>query len=110
MPDRRRFARVPLDAPQFVALRLDDGTADKVLLIDLGRGGLQISFGPTRDVQGKDLLGRAVSVGFLPAALLLESEDLPGVVSWVSDQRCGVCFLTPLTVSDAELVIALAAL
>jgi hypothetical protein len=110
MPDRRRFARVPLDAPQFVTLRLEGGTAEKVLLIDLGRGGLQISFAPTRDIQGTGFLGRAVSVDALPAALSMEGENLPGIISWVSAQRCGIRLQTPLAVSDAELVIALAAL
>jgi hypothetical protein len=110
MSDRRKFARVPLDAPYFVALRFDNGPKETALLADLGRGGLQLSFAPGRDIQGENFLGRAVFIDALPVTLPVEGKNLPGTITWVSPQRCGVRFQTPLNVSEAELVIALAAL
>jgi hypothetical protein len=111
MSDRRKFARVPLDAPQFVSLRFADSPPETVLVVDLGRGGLQLSFAPTRNILGENLLGREAFVGGLPAALLGgDGKVLAGTVSWVSPQRCGIRFHFPLAVSEAELAILLAAL
>jgi hypothetical protein len=111
-PDRRQFVRVPLDAPYFVTLSFDGGITENTLLVDIGRGGLQVSFGPARAIRQETLLGSAVCVGALPAALKLPlaEKDLPGIISWVSPQRCGVRFHTPLSLNETELAIALAAL
>ncbi|MDR1360550.1 MAG: PilZ domain-containing protein [Deltaproteobacteria bacterium] len=110
MSDRRKFARVPLDSPYFVNFRFHDGAAETALLADLGLGGLQLAFAPTRNIQRENFLGRSVSVDSLPIALPPEEQKLTGTVSWVSPQRCGVRFQTPLCLSETELVIALAAL
>jgi hypothetical protein len=110
MSDRRKFARVPLDLPCFVTFRFDNGSVETALLADLGLGGLQLAFAPTREIQRENFLGRAVSIDPLPIPLPMEGKELPGIISWVSPQRCGVRFQTPLCVSETELVIALAAI
>jgi hypothetical protein len=93
-----------------VTFRFDDESVEAAMLADLGLGGLQLAFAPARNIQRENFLGRTVSIEPLPSPLLKAGKELPGTISWVSPQRCGVRFQTPLCVSETELVIALAAI
>ncbi|MDR2162058.1 MAG: PilZ domain-containing protein [Desulfovibrio sp.] len=110
--ERRQFARVPLDAPCLITLRITDWGPETTLLADISLGGLQASFTPGREINWETLLGRSVVVDSLPISLLTSpaGENLRGSVSWISPRRCGVRFEQPLPLSETDLVLALATL
>lgn len=96
--ERRKYVRVPIDAPYFALLKLEDKEELTVMLIDLGCGGIQLAI-PPQQADALKLLGTAVRVYDLPHLLDPNKEGCSGQIVWVSPQRCGVRFdkLFPLT-------------
>ncbi len=72
------------------------------MLIDCGRGGVQLAFSPAEESVSQ-LLNQELIVLNLPQGLGADPDGCPGVVSWVSLQRCGVRFDQMLFVTDEEL-------
>ena len=101
--ERRIFLRVPLDAPCFVTLRRDDGVEVPALMVDFGRGGIQVALSPGASENFHAWLSHQLAVVGLPEPLQCDGSGYKGTVSWVSAERCGVRFLPPLPVSDEEL-------
>ena len=102
--DRRAHARVPLDAPYFVTIQRGDSDMETpALIVDCGRGGLQLALSP---VEGEtyEWLSHSVVIHGLPQVMDNTGKGCPGMVSWVSAERCGVRFVPPLPVSDEELL------
>ena len=111
--ERRQFARVPIDEPHFVLIAVEQGPSQTMLLVDLGRGGLQTVFPPGQDVEKKSLLGKTVTVSQLPAPVSQASgieNSIKGTITWVSPQRCGIRFIAPLEIGDEELAALLESL
>lgn len=100
--ERRVYPRVPLDAPFFVTLRIQDSRQTQALLVDCGRGGVQLALSP-EEADVPHLLSAEVRILGLPSMLDPTSAGLPGSISWVSAERCGVRFTPPLTLSEAVL-------
>ena len=104
--ERREFLRVPIDAPHFISVIFDEGESIVTLLVDISRGGLQVAFPPHQPVGEEIFLGRTVRVTELPGSVEQASGNvggLSGTISWVSPQRCGVRFFSPLELGDEEL-------
>jgi len=101
--ERRVHLRVPLDAPCFVTLRRDDGLEVPTLLVDFGRGGIQAALPPSSSENFRTWLSHQVDVVGLPGPLYCDGSGYPGVISWVSAERCGVRFSQPLSLADEEL-------
>ncbi|MDL2317369.1 PilZ domain-containing protein [Desulfovibrio sp. OttesenSCG-928-A18] len=101
--ERRAHLRVPLDVPVLVTARLDDEHNMIAMLVDCGRGGVQLAFSPaTRALP--DILGRRIAVLGLPPALQPMQRHFTGMITWVSHERCGVRFEKPLPLNEDELV------
>lgn len=100
--ERRARPRVPLDVPFFVTVRLADGSQCPALLVDCGRGGVQLAFSPTEEGVG-GLLNQEMLLLDLPKGLKADPDGCPGLVTWVSAERCGVRFDLPLALTDEEL-------
>ena len=96
--ERRKFIRVPLDAPYFARLLVEGEQELSVMLMDLGCGGIQVAI-PPQQADALKLLGLNVRVFDLPHLLDANKEGCAGQIVWVSPQRCGVRFakLFPLT-------------
>ena len=96
--ERRKYVRVPLDAPYFATLVIEEVKELTVMLIDLGCGGIQLAI-PPQQGDALKLLGSKVKVFDLPHLLDPGKEGCSGQIVWVSPQRCGVRFdkLFPLT-------------
>ena len=104
--ERRQFLRVPIDAPHFITVSLDDGVSVTTLLVDISRGGLQVAFSPSQVVEKDYYLGKSVVVCQLPGSVEQASgndKGLRGCISWVSPARCGIRFTEPLDLGDEEL-------
>ncbi len=99
--ERRRHPRVPLDTPYFAELVLADGGRFTVMLVDAGRGGLQLAFGEQSPV---GLLGFSVTLRNLPPVLDPEGRGISGKVTWLSPQRCGVRFSEVLDIPEDQLI------
>ena len=102
--ERRAYPRVPLDAPFFVTLRRDDGTEVPALVVDFGRGGLQVALPPGSAESFHAWLSHAVLLLGLPASIDAKEAGCPGIISWVSAERCGVRLAPALAVSDEKLL------
>ena len=100
--ERRVCPRVPLDAPFFVTVRLENGQQCSAMLVDCGRGGVQLAFSPVEGMVNS-LLSQELLVLNLPKGLGTDPDGCPGVVTWVSPQRCGVRFDRALSLTDEEL-------
>lgn len=98
--DRRNSLRVPIDVPFFVSIQKNPGNEEvPALLVDCGRGGVQLAFSPASDnIAG--WLGCQVRVDGLPLILDAMGTGYEGIITWMSIERCGVRFHTPLPVSD----------
>lgn len=98
--DRRNSLRVPIDVPFFVSMQKIPGNHEvPALLVDCGRGGVQLAFSPASDdIAG--WLGCEVRVDGLPLILDAMGAGYAGIITWMSIERCGVRFHTPLPVSD----------
>lgn len=101
--DRRAHPRVPLDAPYFVSIRKQEAGKIPALLVDCGRGGVQLAL-PPEETQTHQWLSYSVTVFGLPTQMDAFGQGCSGTVTWVSAERCGVRFHPPLNVSDAELL------
>ena len=101
--ERRRIARVPLDVPFFVTVQLDSGEQYRAMLVDCGRGGVQLAFSPTENSGMDALLNQPLILLGLPQELGVAPDGCPGMVIWVSPERCGVRFDVALTLTDEEL-------
>jgi len=101
--ERRIYPRVPLDAPYFVTLRRDDGVEVPALVVDLGCGGIQAALPPGSSENLRTWLSHQVVVAGLPEPVQCDGFGYTGAITWVSAERCGVRFLSPLAVSDEEL-------
>ena len=99
--ERRICSRVPLDAPFFVIARLADGQRYSAILVDCGRGGVQLAFSLAKGVISS-LLGQKMVILDLPEGLGTDPDGCPGVVTWVSPQRCGVRFDQLLSLTEEE--------
>lgn len=99
--ERRLFPRVPLDIPVFIRMRLKTGEEQKVLLVDVSCGGMQIAL-PAHGEGGSALLGKAVDLLDLPAALDAAPAGKGGSVTWVSPQRCGIRFDEPISLAEGD--------
>ena len=100
--EKREQPRVPLDVPFFVAIRMDSGDKIQAMLIDCGRGGVQLAFSPAETRMG-ELLNLTVMIEGLPDKIRAETTGSFGVITWVSPERCGVRFLTPFPLTKEEL-------
>lgn len=101
--ERRIYTRVPLDAPFFVTLQRGDGPELPALLVDFGRGGLQLALPPGTSENFFGWLNQAVMISRLPDSIDGCCTNCCGFISWVSQERCGVRFEKPLTISDDAL-------
>jgi hypothetical protein len=101
--ERRAHPRVPLDAPFFVTLLVEESKKTSALLVDCGKGGLQLALSPAESALA-NLLSASVLILGLPRQLDGLGEGLSGSVSWISAERCGVSFTSPLSVSDDSLL------
>ncbi len=101
--ERRQFPRVPLDVTFFVEVSFDGRGEVSALLVDIGRGGLQLAFPP--HMQGmEDILGCQAVVRGLPVRPGRGAgREFSGAVSWISPERFGIRFLDPIPLSDAEI-------
>lgn len=100
--DRRSSPRVPLDAPYFVTISLGKENDAPALLLDLSLGGAQLAFSPAAfKVTG--WLGQQVRIRGLPGNIDTGALGLPGTLSWISEERCGLRFDTPLPLSEEAL-------
>lgn len=100
--ERRACPRVPLDAPFFVTICLENGQRSSAILVDCGRGGVHLAFSPAEGMMSS-LLGQNLVITNLPKGLGTDPDGWPGVVTWVSPQRCGVRFNQLLSLTDEEL-------
>ena len=102
--DRRQYPRVPLDIPFFVEVTIEGGVPFSALLIDIGRGGLQLAF-PLHQRRVNELLGCSVTVDGLPVQSEQEEilRNIPGIVSWVSPERFGIRFEDPVSLTEEDL-------
>jgi hypothetical protein len=85
---------------------IDQGASMTMLLVDLGRGGMQTVFPPGETIEKKQLLGKSVTVSQLPAVVVQATgigDSVRGNITWVSPQRCGIRFACPLDIGDEEL-------
>ena len=101
--ERRTRPRVPLDAPYFVSVRLENGYQCPAMLIDCGRGGVQLAFSPSEDHLG-NLLNQELMILSLPEGLGADPDGQPGRVTWAGPERCGVRFDRMLSLTDQELL------
>lgn len=101
--ERRVSPRVPLDAPFFVTLRRSDGPELPALVVDLSRGGVQLALPPDASENFHAWLSCQVTVLGLPPLVGFCGSGCAGMICWISMERCGVRFDTPLSVSDASL-------
>ena len=100
--ERRMRPRGPLDAPYFVSVRLESGHECPAMLIDCGRGGVQLAFSPSEEHVG-NLLNRELMILGLPKGLGADPDGVPGTVTWAGPERCGVRFERMLTLTDQQL-------
>lgn len=99
--ERRVYERIGVDAP--VVCQIVVGTwSTPVLLKDISRGGVQVEIGPGK-VFDKSLLGQAVTFSTLADELTERVDGVLGVISWLSKERLGIRFDTPLSLTQAEL-------
>ncbi len=108
--ERRVYPRVPLDAPFFVTLRKSDGEETPSLMVDFGRGGVQLALPPGTPASFHFWLSHHVHVFGLPEAIACSREGCKGMITWVSAERCGVRFEIPLSLSDEEICLILKSL
>lgn len=101
--ERRVYQRVPLDAPFFVTLRRSDGAEIPALMVDFGRGGVQVALPPGTPASFHSWLSCQVVVLGMPEPIECGRAGCKGMVSWVSAERCGVRFEPPLSLSEQEL-------
>ncbi len=106
--ERRNHPRVPLDTPHFAELRFEGGGRLPVMLVDVGRGGLQLAVS-LADQDPNALLGCEVILLDLPKPLDPAGHGLSGKITWLAPQRCGVRFTEFLALPDEQLA-ALASL
>lgn len=99
--ERRTFPRVPLDAPVFVTLSVQNQEARHALLVECSRGGMQLVLAPENALP--EMLNASVLILGLPPSLDASGSGLPGSISWASAERCGIRFHSPLTLSEAVL-------
>ncbi|MDL2207746.1 PilZ domain-containing protein [Desulfovibrio sp. OttesenSCG-928-M16] len=98
--NRRSSLRVPIDVPFFVSMQKSMGREDiPALLVDCGRGGVQLAFSPASGGVAS-WLGSEVRIDGLPLLLDTQGTGFMGTITWVSSERCGVRFHVPLPVSD----------
>lgn len=100
--ERRTRPRVPLDTPFFITVRMENGDQCPAMLVDCGRGGVQLAFSPAEDRVGS-LLSQELVLLDMPKGLGADPDGCAGVVTWVSPQRCGVRFDELLALTDQEL-------
>ena len=72
------------------------------MLVDCGRGGVQLAFSPAEGMLNS-LLSQDLLLLNLPKGLGTDPDGCPGVVTWISPQRCGVRFEQALSLTDEEL-------
>jgi hypothetical protein len=109
--ERRSSQRVPLDVPYFVTISPEDEKEEDVpaLLIDLSLGGSQLGFSPaTRGIT--NWLGHRVRLLGLPKEVCNRNGECAGAITWMSRERCGVRFETPLQLTDEQIMAILAEL
>lgn len=99
--ERRLYERICIDAPVFCEITIK-GEKIPVLLKDMSKGGMQVEIGPGREFS-KELLGQEIILSTLPDELTKCVSDVSGVVSWLSDERLGIRFPAPLSLSQEEL-------
>jgi hypothetical protein len=79
-------------------------------MVDCGCGGIQAALPPGSAEDLQDWLSHQIVVLGLPEAFRCDGSGHKGIVSWVSAERCGVRFESPLSISDAELHAILSSL
>ena len=99
--ERRSFPRVPLDMPVFIRMRLPTGGEQKVLLVDISCGGMQVALSAQVNKHA-DLLGTPVLLFGLPAPLDTGTTGKGGSITWVSPQRCGIRFDEPVAPAEGD--------
>ena len=88
---------------------MEGGQQCAAMLIDCGRGGVQLALSLAEGTI-RSLLGHELVVMNLPKGLSTDPDGCPGVVTWVSPQRCGVRFDQILSLTDEEVMVVASSL
>ncbi len=102
MPERRSHLRVPLDSPNFIKLRISPSVSFTLILTDISNGGAQLTL-PPNNASMPTMLGMHISMLGLPASVDKNGKGINGIVSWLSPERCGIQFSTPLQLDTLAL-------
>lgn len=97
--ERRVYTRIPIDVPIFASLTLETGQVLPALLADISKGGVQLALSPGMYDQDS-LLGMEAVITELPGDLAPLLVGQHAYICWVSPQRCGIRFHTPLDVPE----------
>lgn len=97
--ERRIYSRITIDIPVFITVTFDSTHELQVLLADFSKGGIQLILSPG-SCDSETLIGAEAVINECQgdlSSLLIEKK---GFVCWVSPQRCGIRFYTPLLISE----------
>lgn len=105
--ERRAHSRLLIDIPVLTGLKLANGRVLPAMLVDVSRGGIQLALSP-ETFNPEAILGNDAVITELPGELSMLVSNKCAFICWVSSQRCGLRFYTPLA-EDEEYIKTLTA-